>query len=97
MPILGFLHPRPEGRGFHEGNYKLLWRLLRTSSTFLLASTFTILTSPASSMAFPFGQCIGVITGDFIIMTEEPEKKILRVKELAEKYGTVFNMMERRR
>jgi len=42
-------------------------------------------------MAFPFGQCIGVITGDFIIMTEEPDKKILRVKELAEKYGTVFN------
>jgi len=30
-------------------------------------------------------------------MTEEPEKKILRVKELAEKYGTVFNMVERRR
>ena len=45
-------------------------------------------------MAFPFGQCIGVITGDFIIMTEEPEKKILRVKELAEKYGTVFNTVK---
>jgi len=30
-------------------------------------------------------------------LTEEPEKKILRVKELAEKYGTVFNMVERRR
>jgi len=42
-------------------------------------------------MAFPFGQCIGVITGDFIIVMEESEKKILRVKELAEKYGTVFN------
>jgi len=25
------------------------------------------------------------------IVTDEPEKKILRVKELAEKYGTVFN------
>lgn len=25
------------------------------------------------------------------IVTNEPEKKILRVKELAEKYGTVFN------
>jgi len=30
-------------------------------------------------------------------MTEEPEKKILRVKELAEKYGMVFNTVERRR
>ena len=25
------------------------------------------------------------------VVTDEPEKKILRVKELAEKYGTVFN------
>ena len=26
-------------------------------------------------------------------MTEEPEKKILRIKKLAEKYGTVFNTL----
>ena len=27
-------------------------------------------------------------------MTEEAEKKILRIKELAEKYGTVFNTVK---
>ena len=31
------------------------------------------------------------ITYKIRIVTDEPEKKILRVKELAEKYGTVFN------
>ncbi|HDZ36391.1 MAG TPA: OsmC family peroxiredoxin [Thermococcus sp.] len=31
------------------------------------------------------------ITYKVRIVTNEPEKKILRVKELAEKYGTVFN------
>ncbi|AEC52608.1 OsmC/Ohr family stress-inducible protein [Pyrococcus sp. NA2] len=31
------------------------------------------------------------ITYRITILTNEPEKKILRVKELAEKYGTVFN------
>lgn len=31
------------------------------------------------------------ITYKVRIVTDEPEKKILRVKELAEKYGTVFN------
>ncbi|ACS33337.1 OsmC family protein [Thermococcus gammatolerans] len=31
------------------------------------------------------------ITYEVCIVTDEPEKKILRVKELAEKYGTVFN------
>ncbi|KUK17493.1 MULTISPECIES: OsmC family protein [Thermococcus] len=31
------------------------------------------------------------ITYKVRIVTEEPEKKVLRVKELAEKYGTVFN------
>ncbi|AMM54850.1 OsmC family protein [Pyrococcus kukulkanii] len=31
------------------------------------------------------------ITYKIRIVTNEPEKKILRVKELAEKYGTVFN------
>ncbi|AIU69982.1 OsmC-like stress-induced protein (OsmC) [Thermococcus eurythermalis] len=31
------------------------------------------------------------ITYRIRIVTDEPEKKILRVKELAEKYGTVFN------
>ena len=30
-------------------------------------------------------------------MTEEPEKKILRVKELAEKYGMIFNTIGQRR
>ncbi|USS39866.1 OsmC family protein [Thermococcus aggregans] len=31
------------------------------------------------------------ITYKVRIVTDEPEKKILRIKELAEKYGTVFN------
>ena len=31
------------------------------------------------------------ITYKIIVSTDEPERKILRVKELAEKYGTVFN------
>ena len=31
------------------------------------------------------------ITYKIRIVTDEPEKKILRAKELAEKYGTVFN------